>query len=308
VALPNFLIIGGQKCGTTWLGENLRQHPQVFMVMGTYFFDNPTNYAQGVRWYERFYEGVQDEIAICDKTPSYIWGEKFPENGDPEIVPRRAHELLPHAKIVAMLRNPMKRAISSFHHVIRSGKISPFVDINDALTGDRKGKVRGLGILERGLYFRQLERWLEYYPREQMRILILEHDVIKRPKETLCDMVKFLGIDPSIEFKSAHEKVHAKLPKTELILKYYVPMLRKAIRPFLKFLPQSEIVANPSTIAFLHDYYASENDKLSRYLGLDVSSWDASANTVKNADAQRLNDARIGDHPRPSKRFSVSKV
>jgi hypothetical protein len=272
---PNFLIIGAQKSGTTWVSHRLQQHPEVFLVHGTYFFDNPKRFARGVEWYERFFRDGAGKKAIGEKTPSYLWGEKFSPmgSGEPNNVPRRVREILPDVRLIAVLRNPVTRAISHFNHSIRSGKLPPFTDIDRALTGGEPGRTRGLGLLERGLYCDQIQRWLRYFPREQIRILVFERDVIQHPKTCLTGLCSFLGIDPAFEFQTVHSKENQKLCRTELVLKYYAPAMRKALQPILKRLPQDSFRARPETYAFLADYYAGPNECLARELGVNLSCW-----------------------------------
>lgn len=246
------------------------------MVHGTYFFDNPENFARGVEWYQRFFGESAGKRAVGEKTPSYLWGEKFfpMGSGDPDNVPRRVREVIPEARLIVVLRNPVTRAISHFNHSIRSGKLSPFADIDRVLTGNDSPYAQSLGHLERGLYSKQIVRWLKFFPREQLRILIFERDVIQQPTETLNELCTFLGIDPKFEFKTVHSKENQKLCKTELILKYYVPPLRKVLRPILKRLPQDSFKARAETYEFLANYYAKENQQLARELGVDLSCWE----------------------------------
>jgi Sulfotransferase domain len=273
MTLPNFIIIGAQKSGTTWVSHRLKQHPQAFLVHGTYFFDNPKNYARGLEWYQRFFGDAAGKKAIGEKTPSYFWGEKFPSSGGPSNVPRRIKQTLPDAKLIVVLRNPVTRAISQFNHSIRSGKLSPFTEIDRALTERDPVATNGLGLLERGLYHRQLVRWLEFFPREQMRILIFERDVVQNPLECLVGLCHFLEINPSFQFKTVRSKENQKLCKAELVLKYYAPPARKLLRPILKRFPQDSFRARPETYSYLTDYYIQENERLARELKIDLSCW-----------------------------------
>lgn len=273
------MIIGAQKSGTTWVSHRLQQHPEVFLVHGTYFFDNPRHFARGVDWYQKFFRAGAGKRAIGEKTPSYLWGEKFsPMVGDETSnVAKRVRETLPNVKLIAVLRNPVTRAISSFNHSIRAGKLSPFTDIDRALTDPNSPRTRRLGLLDRGLYHRQLKNWLRYFPREQMNVLIFERDVIQKPNECLAGLCSFLDIDPTIQFESVESRENQKLCKTELVLKYYVPVVRRALRPILKRLPQNSFAARPETYAFLANYYAEENGRLARDLDVNLSYWNKSA-------------------------------
>jgi hypothetical protein len=270
--LPNFLIIGAAKAGTSWIARRLGQHPQVYEAGSTYFFDNPVHFAKGIAWYERCFRGAKGALAIGEKTPSYLWGAKYDSSSDPSIVPQRVRQVIPNARIIVIVRNPANRAVSHFNYAIRTGHLSPFSDIDRVLTG-RQHAVKGQRILERGLYCRQIERWLQRFPREQMRILILERDVVQRPTETLTDLCHFLGVDATYPFKDAHRAENQKISKFELVLKYYASPVQRILRPVLRFLPQQSFAPSAATSAYLTDYFAAENARLEHLLGHDLSCW-----------------------------------
>ena len=74
--LPNLLIIGAQKCGTTWLARMLGQHPDVFMAEEEiHFFDRAHNFARGTAWYESHFAAAAGQSAVGEKTPDYLWAE-----------------------------------------------------------------------------------------------------------------------------------------------------------------------------------------------------------------------------------------
>lgn len=273
--LPNFFIIGAPKCGSTWLAKRLAQHPQIFMVLGTYYFDKPEHYAKGLDWYGNFFLPVRDEIAIGDKTPSWLWGRRFDKNLKPTDVPQRVRKFAPSAKILVTLRNPINRAISHFHHAIRAGRISPFQSIDSFVAGNSHPVAQQIGLLECGLYYRQLKAWREVIPPENIRVLIQEIDIAKNPVSLLQSICEFLQVDSSFKFNGLFEKEHAGLSKTELFLKYYAPPVRKVLKPFLNRLPNHRFTCSAQTQAFLASYYAAENQKLADLLNRDLSCWNA---------------------------------
>jgi len=272
---PNFLIIGAAKAGTSWVANKLDQHPQAFVGDSTYFFDNPAQFAKGVAWYEQCFHKGEGKLAVGEKTPSYLWGSKY-TGDDPSIVPHRARQVLPDAKIIVILRNPVTRAVSHFNYAIRTGHLSPLYNIDKVLTG-KQAPEKGKRILERGLYARQIERWLNYFPREQMQILSLERDAIGRPIETLEKLCRFLGIDASFRFKDADKADNQRLTRAELVMKYYARPLQRvfhaAFKPLLDRLPNKGIQASPETIAYLGNYYTEENERLARLLDWDLAIW-----------------------------------
>ena len=111
--LPNFLVIGSARCGTSWLDENLRQHPEVYLPRDdkeVHFFDN--KYHMGIEWYERFFEGSEAQ-AIGEVTPSYLYYGH---------VAGRIKEHVPDVKMIALLRNPAERAYSHYWNIVANHK------------------------------------------------------------------------------------------------------------------------------------------------------------------------------------------
>ena len=103
--LPNFLICGASKSGTTTLQEVLCTHPDIFMPKKKrangreiHFFNNDKNFAKGIEWYEKQFEGWNGEKAIGEKTPSYLCTP---------CVPERIHRFLPDVKLIFILRHPV---------------------------------------------------------------------------------------------------------------------------------------------------------------------------------------------------------
>ena len=114
-SLPDFIMIGGMKCGTTSLFQYLQQHPGVSRVYveEVHFFD--LHYGRGLNWYRaHFPVKGKGEATICgDDSPYYIFHP---------LVPARVREDVPGAKLIALLRNPVDRAYSHYHHELRRGR------------------------------------------------------------------------------------------------------------------------------------------------------------------------------------------
>lgn len=199
MTLPNFLLIGAAKAGTTSLGRYLDQHPQVLMspVKEPRYFNHddygPLHAQQPVRnlaSYEELFAGATADMAIGEATVRYLY--------NPEVPPRIAAEL-PRAKLVAIVRHPAERAWSHFLHSRRLGW-EPISDFEAAL--DREGdELRpGWGIsrnyLSAGLYATQLEAFSEW--RDDGRLLVLFFDdFVVDPAATCRTVFGFLGVDTS---------------------------------------------------------------------------------------------------------------
>lgn len=197
--LPNFIVCGAMKSGTTSLLHYLAQHPQVFASFKkeVHFFD--LNYHKGVEWYRSFFplrHTLGSEETTGEASPLYIF---FPP------APARMHRLLPGARLVALLRNPTERAISQYFHEVRKGRetLSPM----EALTREEERLAPALeqgdysstayihcSYKSRGRYSEQIARYLEHYPREQLLVRSAEH-FFREPHEMLAEAFRFIGVD-----------------------------------------------------------------------------------------------------------------
>jgi hypothetical protein len=210
--LPDFVIIGAQKAGSTSLHHYLAQHPQIITGMSRkeqQFFDR--NYHRGTLWYRTNFpiRGLNERRSrrngkqrlIGESTPNYIFHP---------LVPQRMASLLPDAKLIAILRNPVDRAISHYYHNVRKG--FEHLDMEEAflkeevrLAGERERMLndesyRGVpylrfSYLSRGRYAEQLECWLQCYPPERLLVLRSE-DLFSVPQETIERVFTFLGCAP----------------------------------------------------------------------------------------------------------------
>jgi hypothetical protein len=180
--LPNFLVIGAMKAGTTSLYHYLRSHPQVFMpdVKEVMFFDPRHNWHRGVAWYERqFQEATNGETALGEASTSYT---KFPVVRD---VPTRIASVLPDVRLLYVLRHPIERMQSHYLYALSRGK--EWRSIERAFVEDPAY----LNISRYGL---QLEQYAPYFPPEQF-MFIDSRDLGDKRVETLRRIFRFLRVD-----------------------------------------------------------------------------------------------------------------
>jgi len=196
MTMPNFLIIGAMKSGTTALYYYLEQHPEVYMspVKEPNYFSSqgPENAAGAVRHigtYQDLFRDVSGETAIGEASHSYLY--------EPGAV-AEIRRYIPEARLIAVLRNPVDRAYSHFLHMVRSGT-EPLDDFAQALREDEVGvhKERTFqDYIGRGLYYSQLKRYFGTFPREQVRVYLYE-DLSGAPISTVQDAFRFLEVDDS---------------------------------------------------------------------------------------------------------------
>jgi Sulfotransferase domain len=179
MALPNFLIIGAQRSGTTLLHKVLDAHPEVFVPSRRkeiHYFDR--YYDRGTEWYSEFFPSQEEAAsyrAVGEVTPDYIFYEE---------APGRILDVIPDCRLIVSLRNPVDRAFSGYMHHRRS--FNERRSFEDFLDGTRDA-------VERGFYYQQLTRYLEFFPRSAFLILIYE-ELVSDPASSLERMREFLGL------------------------------------------------------------------------------------------------------------------
>jgi len=180
--LPNFLVIGAQRAGTTWLDAQLRAHPEIYLPerrKEVHFFDQ--YYGRGLDWYKDFFKNSEIKShhkCIGEITPRYL---VIPE------VPERIHKFFPDIKLIVILRNPVDRAYSQYQFFVRDGNEKK--SFREFLDSDPDP-------FQRGLYCKQLQRFMNYFPKERIQVLFFEK-VIKEPHKALHQIGEFLSVDPA---------------------------------------------------------------------------------------------------------------
>jgi hypothetical protein len=202
--LPSALIIGTQKGGTTFLFDYLVRHPDVLPPLNKeiHYFD--LNYARGVTWYRaRFPYSYQlrGHAMTLDASPYYL--------AHP-LVPQRVTGLLPGAKLIVLLRNPVDRAFSHYQHEVRGGRESlsfpqAIERESERLAGEEE-RLRQepayysynhhrYSYMLRGVYIEQLRRWARHFPRSQLLVLQSEW-LFRDPAAATVAVQEFLGLRP----------------------------------------------------------------------------------------------------------------
>ncbi len=178
--LPDFLIIGAMRSGTSWLANLLRSHPQIAMPGAElHFFDK--HYDKGLEWYAKHFPHPQD----CSPGNGLKLGEKTPRYLFDKIVPGRVKQCLPDSRFIAILRDPVERAVSQFN--------------NHRQYHDFKGSFREFltdrpTVFKRGLYARQIRRWFEFFPPSRFLFLLFE-PATSSPQIVYPRLADFLNID-----------------------------------------------------------------------------------------------------------------
>ncbi len=235
--LPSFLLIGAQKGGTTSLFHYLCQHPcfvPAYKKEINYF---AAEYGQGERWYRAHFplKSEIDWIARTHRRPA-MTGDATTWYIDHALAPARAAALVGDAKIVVLLRNPVRRAISHYHHAVAYGleTAETFAEALALEEERRRSEAafegphhRHRSYRARGVYADQLQRWFEAYPRE--RVLVLgAHEMRANPRATLDQVCDFVGLGPvpgAVDFAIHNSRRYDPQPDSvlEQLQAFYAP-------------------------------------------------------------------------------------
>ena len=198
--LPDFLILGAQKAGTTALYEYLYRHPDISgpAWKEVSFFDR--HWTRGERWYRgHFPRGAAPPVG--EASPSYLFHP---------AAPQRVRSLVPEARLIVLLRNPVDRAFSHYQHEVALGREPHTFEQALALEESRTaGEIEAMlaepryfsqawwnwTYRARGLYAEQLERWYDVFPREQLLVVFTE-ELAAAPAETYARVLEFVGAPP----------------------------------------------------------------------------------------------------------------
>lgn len=216
--LPDFIIIGAQKSGTTSLYHLLLDHPQVKRPFGQEptYFSHEVNFNRGREYYQVNFPLVTRGRRSPSKLDGWITGEASGEYLYYPAAPERIEELLPNVRLIVVLRDPVERTISSYHHnVRRSLETRPLEEVVAEELSWRKGEVpyvepdhRRFGplgghgcILGRSCYADHLPRWLERFPTSRLMIVEAE-SLFDSPVETLTRVQQFLELAPTTTMRA----------------------------------------------------------------------------------------------------------
>ncbi len=275
MTLPNFIVIGPGKTGTTWLYQCLGAHPQIRLARNTketvFFADY---YDRGLPWYEKFFDGLEGAPAIGEVSNTYFFTPQ---------APGRIAGMLPKVKLIAFLRNPVERLVSLYMFRLRNGLVSGTLD--DAIAADP-------AMVEQNFFDQHLERYQADFPPEQIFVALFD-DLKRDPGRLLREIYAFLGVDPDFVPQIAGERVlEASAPRNAGLfhmLKRFAlwlrrndfhraltwaktnPLVMKVLtRPVAE---KDKPVISAETRARLQAIYRPHIERTAALIGRDLSGW-----------------------------------
>ena len=240
--LPDFVIIGAQKSGTTSLYDFIVKHPDIVPTPAKELKYFSTGYRFGKLWYRSnfptkiqryyFYKKTKKKLLSGEASPNYLFWQ---------AAPSRMKALLPDVKLIVILRNPVDRAYSHYHMLLRLNRESISFEKVIKLEEEQRVRERKRMItdpdyihnrdstnlcLANGIYVDQLENWFKYYGREKFLILTAE-DLRENRQQTLDKVFDFLGV-PSFQVEKTkslnignYEKMSEETRK--FLIEYFKP-------------------------------------------------------------------------------------
>ena len=244
--LPDFIIFAEGKCGTTSLYEAIVAHPNVHRALQKeiYFFD--AEFQRGVSWYKRHFPFVWKKyLSTKIQGKKFLTGEATLRYCTHPYAPERAYELIPKVKLIALLRNPIDKALSTYHLQLANGREK--LSFEDGLK-EEESRIGGemekmekdenyysanffrYSYLTRGIYINGLKKWMNTFPRAQFFFQDSE-SFFKNPSIALNQIYEFLNL-PKFQAKQyphyGSRKYPSMKPETrKLLIEHFKPYNEK---------------------------------------------------------------------------------
>lgn len=291
--LPDFLIVGAAKSGTTTLYEYLCRHSGIFMSTPKEpeFFARDENYARGIEWYSSLFESASPQQICGEASTIYTRSPQFPHTA------ARIARHIPHAKLIYIMRHPVDRAYSHYVQRIKTAQNKrEQLEVRETFEDWIQ---RDATLIDSGKYLWQIERYLSFFPRESFLFLTLE-DLVEKRSATLARVFRFLKVDATIDsidrmpIAANQAQTHVdwfvrsrmtaplkSIPGLARLASWLPQNARDAAYQLLKRLPYRSRIEQtyvpapmlPETRRQLLEIYREPNRKLAEFLDQDLSRW-----------------------------------
>lgn len=310
---PNFFIVGAPKAGTTSLYYYLDQHPDIYMspIKEPCYFsfemraenfeashrarafelqERAHKYQNGLleknrvggifcEWpdYLRLFEGATAECAIGEASVCYLWSK---------TAAAAISSRIPHARIIMVLRSPADRAFSQYMHHLSDGHTT--MQFREYVRACLRHSGEGFGVhepfLELGFYAEQVQRYLNFFPREQIHIWLYE-ETKASPREFFREVLEFLDVDtafrpdmslrynePQIARMVGPKRVLKKMGIWEMLKRHTPARIKAQVRPAV-YRPTGSLTMDAQDRALMLEFYRNDIHRLEEILDRDLSLW-----------------------------------
>ena len=297
--LPNFLIVGAAKSGTTALYRYIKQHPNIYMPSRKephYFsFTEKTKQTNGpgdyvrtaitdFHQYQSLFNNADSFPAVGEASPTYLY---IPGTAE------RIYSIIPDTKIIAILRHPAERAFSAYMHLVRDG-YEKSLDFEDALAKESERIKQNWGPIwhytKSGYYYEQLERYYEIFNHQKIKVIIYD-DFKKHPEDVIKSIFKFLEINEFFEPDMSAKPNVSGLPRSKFaqsVISYFfdhdnpIRNLSRVIFPeevrwkFTSNIRNNNLLHHSLSLETRHnliDLFHDDILKLQNLINCDLSNW-----------------------------------
>lgn len=297
VGFPNFLIIGAARSGTSSLYEYMRQHPQIFFSdnkepMFFSFYQQKVDFkgpgdnlelnrksVVDVDAYKALFKGATDELAVGEASANYLYSKTAADN---------IKKFIPDVKLIAVLRNPVDRAYSSYLYTTRDGR-EVLPTFEDALENEEQRIANNWEHIwhykRMGYYHEQLSYYHSLFPAENILVL-LQEDLKNDAENVLKKVFDFIGVDADFKPDLSVEYNQGGKPKNELLNKVLTKPLKikQWLRPLmprmlldayvkLKHRNLEKPPLSVETREALLNEYCDDIQQLERLIDRDLTHW-----------------------------------
>ncbi len=281
--LPNFLILGAPRSGTTHLYRGLRQHPDVFMSdfkepMFFAYEGHPRASVVSERGaYEALFSGSTGFKAVGEASTLYLYSEEAARN---------IRRTIPDARLIGILRHPAERAFSQYTFQ-RFLEDEPFTTFEDALQAEderARGPHNPFHLYQRvGLYSRQIRRYQDLFPASQL-LWLLQDDLERDPDQAFAQIFAHIGVNTAFRPDLRHKTNASGVPQHRTLFR----LVKSAGRTVKQFLPETWVTRlsgsahstmlsrpamRPATRSALVEFFADDIRNTATLIDRDLSHW-----------------------------------
>lgn len=287
----DFIGLGAQKCGTSWLYACLYEHPDICAPQKEIHFFSRPRYEKGLKWYESQFSRCEEGKKIGEFSTSYLYSKR---------ACARIVKDYPNAKLIAVIRNPIDRAYSQYRNAIKAGEIPKDLSFKKYIDHEQSAK-------EQGLYGKQLFQYFQFVSTKDLLVMVYE-DIEKDPLEFIKKVYEHLEVDVEFVPKSLRSRVNvARTPRfvllDRLMHKIAEGMRKIGLDKIVWFVKKSGATdtirglntasrapgaISEETLAELRDYFKEDTNYLSDLLQRDLlGEWEIDKPPSNETDTEK---------------------
>jgi hypothetical protein len=296
MVMPNFLILGAAKTGTTSIYRYLKQHPEIYMSPAKeprfFIFENEILQFNGIgdeietaktslQEYQELFAKVRGEKAIGEASTMYLWSQKAPQ---------RIKYYLPNVRLIAILRDPVERAYSNYLH-LKQAQREPLASFAEAI-GQEPQRIKDNWwpfwyYQNQGFYYQQLQRYFDLFAKEQIKVFLYE-DLKTNPSKLLQSIFGFLELDatfqPDLSTKTRkaplipkNKVLHSLISQPNFLKSFLKPLVPKKTRQKIVEEIEQKNLIKPQVSKEIRQQLIAEYQEdilqLQDLIQRDLSSW-----------------------------------